>query len=55
MPKDLLVKKGKGSQKLEKEWEQLILAKYAKVSGFTALEAKLNYLVSLTLLVGVSG
>jgi len=26
------------------EWEQKILSKYMKVSGFTALEAKLNYL-----------
>jgi len=44
MPKDLLMKKGKASSKLEKEWEQMILAKYQKVSGFTSLEAKLNYL-----------
>jgi len=44
MPKALLEKKGKKSEKLQKEWEQKILAKYAKVSGFTALEAKLNYL-----------
>jgi len=41
------VKKGAKAgkeQKLEKEWEQMILAKYTKVSGFTSLEAKLNYL-----------
>jgi hypothetical protein len=44
MPKDLLMKKGKSSTKLEKEWEQMILAKFTKVSGFTPLEAKLNYL-----------
>jgi hypothetical protein len=47
MPKDLLIKKGAKAgkeQKLEKEWEQMILAKYTKVSGFTSLEAKLNYL-----------
>lgn len=44
MPRELLTaKKTKGS-KSDKEWEQLILAKYSKVTGFTALEAKLNYL-----------
>jgi len=40
----LFTKKGKRSENLLKEWEQMILAKYAKVSGFTSLEAKLNYL-----------
>jgi len=44
MPKVLLEKKGKVSDKLLNEWEQKILAKFAKVSGFTSLEAKLNYL-----------
>lgn len=44
MPVLLLERKGKKSDKLEKEWEQKILTKYAKVSGFTSLEAKLNYL-----------
>jgi hypothetical protein len=32
------------SDSLVAEWEQKILSKYMKVSGFTALEAKLNYL-----------
>jgi hypothetical protein len=44
MPASLFTKKGKRSENLLKEWEQMILAKYAKVSGFTSLEAKLNYL-----------
>jgi len=44
MPSHLFTKNGKKSEKLLKEWEQMILAKYAKVSGFTSLEAKLNYL-----------
>jgi len=44
MPSSLFTKKGKRSENLLKEWEQMILAKYAKVSGFTSLEAKLNYL-----------
>jgi hypothetical protein len=44
MPPTLFTKKGKRSEKLLKEWEQMILNKYAKVSGFTSLEAKLNYL-----------
>jgi len=44
MPASLFTKKAKKSEKLLKEWEQMILAKYAKVSGFTSLEAKLNYL-----------
>lgn len=45
MPSRLLEKKpGKQSDTLVAEWEQKILSKYMKVSGFTALEAKLNYL-----------
>eukprot|EP00456_Euglypha_rotunda_P068051 TRINITY_DN591_c0_g1_i7.p1 TRINITY_DN591_c0_g1~~TRINITY_DN591_c0_g1_i7.p1 ORF type:complete len:814 (-),score=159.41 TRINITY_DN591_c0_g1_i7:107-2548(-) len=44
MPVSLVTKKGKKQDKLLKEWEQMILAKYAKVSSFTSLEAKLNYL-----------
>jgi len=46
MPQHLLLKKGtkKKDEKLLKEWAQKILAKYQKVSGFTAQEAKLNYL-----------
>jgi len=44
MPISLCTKKGKRSEKLLKEWEQMILNKYMKVSGFTSLEAKLNYL-----------
>lgn len=46
MPQHLLSKKGKSKkdEKLLKEWAQKILAKYMKVSGFTAQEAKLNYL-----------
>lgn len=45
MPTRLLEKKpGKQSDSLVAEWEQKILSKYMKVSGFTALEAKLNYL-----------
>ena len=47
MPVRLLEKKvgtGKQSDALVAEWEQKILSKYMKVSGFTALEAKLNYL-----------
>ena len=47
MPLRLLEKKagtGKVSEALVAEWEQKILSKYMKVSGFTPLEAKLNYL-----------
>lgn len=36
--------KGKKSEQLCQEWEQKILEKYSKISGFTSLEAKLNYL-----------
>ena len=35
---------GKVSDSLAAEWEQKILSKYVKVSGFTPIEAKLNYL-----------
>ena len=46
MPARLLNKKDstKRSDSLVSEWEQKVLAKYMKVSGFSALEAKLNYL-----------
>ncbi len=48
MPQHLLAKKGaakgKKDEKSCKEWAQKIMTKYAKVSGFTAQEAKLNYL-----------
>lgn len=45
LPRETLKKKaGKAGGKSEKEWEQLILSKYAKVAGFSALESKLNYL-----------
>lgn len=45
MPEQLLKdKKGKASEPIATEWEQKILEKYSKISGFTSLEAKLNYL-----------
>jgi len=45
MPEEYLVdKKGKKSDQNCREWEQKILEKYQKISGFTSLEAKLNYL-----------
>jgi len=44
MPKRITYKKDVKSEKLQKEWETKILLKYEKVNGFTALEAKLNYL-----------
>lgn len=44
MPAHLLLHKGKKNEKLLKEWEQLILDRYAKVAEFTSLEAKINYL-----------
>lgn len=48
MPQHLLQKKGsakgKKDEKACKEWAQKIMTKYQKVSGFSAQEAKLNYL-----------
>lgn len=45
MPRSILEKKGgKLNDALVNEWEQKILAKYAKVSGFSPIEARLNYL-----------
>eukprot|EP00808_Paulinella_micropora_P026680 g54161.t1 len=44
MPSSLFSKNKKPNEKMLKEWEQMILNKYQKVSGFTSLEAKLNYL-----------
>lgn len=38
---------GKRDETLCQSWEQKILEKYAKITGFTSLEAKLNYLVSV--------
>jgi hypothetical protein len=45
MPRSLFCKNNKPNEKMLKDWEQMILNKYAKVAGFTSLEAKLNYLV----------
>jgi len=46
IPERLIRKPGatKISDSLAAEWEQKILSKYVKVSGFTTIEAKLNYL-----------
>mgnify|MGYP003870765571 CR=1 FL=1 len=44
-PETLNDKKGKRNEVACKKWEQLILEKYSKITGFTSLEAKLNYLV----------
>eukprot|EP01006_Ploeotia_vitrea_P027799 TRINITY_DN60566_c0_g1_i2.p1 TRINITY_DN60566_c0_g1~~TRINITY_DN60566_c0_g1_i2.p1 ORF type:complete len:674 (+),score=448.69 TRINITY_DN60566_c0_g1_i2:161-2182(+) len=45
MPVRLLEdKKGQKNNKLVQDWEQKILAKYSRISGFTSLEAKINYL-----------
>jgi hypothetical protein len=48
MPQHLLLKKGgakgKKDEKACKEWAQKIMTKYTKVSGFSAQEARLNYL-----------
>jgi len=47
IPRHLIAKKGaldKIQDNLVKEWEVKILAKYQKVSEFTSLDAKLNYL-----------
>jgi hypothetical protein len=44
MPRSLFCKNNKPNEKMLKDWEQMILNKYAKVCGFTSLEAKLNYL-----------
>lgn len=44
IPKHLIIKKDKVQKNLSKEWEVKILGKYAKVTGFTQLDAKLNYL-----------
>lgn len=43
MPAELFTKNGKRSEKLMKEWEQALLAKYQKVCGFSSLESQLNY------------
>jgi len=44
IPKHLISQKGKIEDRLVKEWEVKILAKYQKVADFTSLDAKLNYL-----------
>jgi hypothetical protein len=44
MPTPLIMKKKKIDKKIVKEWEQKILSKYSKVTGFSVDEAKLNYL-----------